>query len=361
MKKILLILLSVGYLFAADYNLSVPTVDLRGFYMDRSFDGTAPNTSSLNVGGIIREKAYLGDAIVTVAWYGSYQVSGMHTEQEAIGTSLIKPNGEDIGFVGEANIALYGFSLGRQRLSTPLMNDHDLRMLPAVYEAYTYTTDSYFGFKTQVGLVTQYSGFVSKLGKFQAPASWGDDGLSYIYVTGNGANAQWVHTNDTTSSLIKNYGYLDYSHKVSNVLLQGQIGSNDYNNREDSMMVGVKASTDVGMFNVAILGNKIYDNNWKAIESGAMYSDWMQGYGDYTPSEAYGIQIGTTIDSLFLKIGAVNVDSDLSDDFAEYQFDGAYTFNKHNKLRVRYSQKDQSEHSNKADRNDLRVIYDLNF
>lgn len=361
MKKIILLLLSVGTLFATDFNLTQPTADLRGFYMDRSFDGTAPHARSLNVGGIIKEKAHLGDAVATVAWYGSYQVTGMYSEQEAIGTSLVKPDGGDIGFVGEANIAMYGFSLGRQRLSTPLMNDHDLRMLPAVYEAYNYTTDSHYGFKTQVGLVTRYTGFCSKLDKFSAPATWGDDGLSYIYVTGNGLNAQWVHANDTTGSLIKNFGYLDYSHKVGSVTLQGQVGSNDYNNRKDSMMAGVKASTDIGMFTVSILGNKIYGNNWKAIESGAMYTDWMQGYGDYTPSEAYGAQIGTTINGVMLKIGAVNVESDLSDDFVEYQFDGAYTFNTHNKLRVRYSEKDQSIHSNKADRNDLRIIYDLSF
>jgi hypothetical protein len=142
-------------------------------------------------------------------------------------------------------------------------------------------------------------------------------------------------------------------------------------------LVGGKIGTTVGMFDLALLYDKVSDNAFQAFESGPMYSDWQQGYGPYEASTAVGGQIVLKpMSDVSLKVGFVDVKSDtnlLVDDFTELNIDAKYTINSYSKIRVRYSMKDQSDASEKLrfdgvdgnggreDRDDFRIIYYMNF
>jgi hypothetical protein len=132
------------------------------------------------------------------------------------------------------------------------------------------------------------------------------------------------------------------------------------------------------MFDVAAAYDKITGYRFQAFESGPMYTDWQQGYGNYEASTAFAGQIIVhPMSGLSLKFGYADVSADngnLRDDFTEFNFDGKYTINDWSKLRVRYSIKNQSAASNanrggvnpngstgREDRNDFRVQYYINF
>jgi hypothetical protein len=121
----------------------------------------------------------------------------------------------------------------------------------------------------------------------------------------------------------------------------------------------------MGMFDFTLLYDKVDDNDFKAVESGPMYSDWQQGYGNYEPSEAFGGQIiAHPFAGMSFKVGYVDVAADEGfdrDDFTEMNIDAKYKINAMSKLRVRYSQKDQTETSSREDRDDFRIIYYLDF
>lgn len=355
---VLMSLMAATAMWGAD----TPSAELRAFYMHRDFDNTAPITQSMNVGGIVKYSKEFDKAKVNLGYYGSYQLQG-YTDQEAIGTSLVKSNGQNIAFLGEANIQAYGFTIGRQRLSTPLMNDHDLRMLPSVYQGITYNTALPYGFNGQIGYITKYSGFGSKYSGFSNENSkWGDRGLSYVHVSGNGMNAQWVHTNDAAHDIpITDFGYADYQFNIGSVYVKPQAGFNNYKNQKNSTMVGIKVGTKISVVDVAILGNQITGNRWKAIESGAMFTDLQQGYGDYDQSQSIGAAVGGAIGSLDARFTMARVVSLYVDDYNEMQADLTYQIVKDHKVRVRYSVKDQTPESHRADRNDFRVIYYWSF
>jgi hypothetical protein len=96
-----------------------------------------------------------------------------------------------------------------------------------------------------------------------------------------------------------------------------------------------------------------------------MYTDWQQGYGNYEASTAFGGQIvAHPMADLSVKLGYVDVSSDegnVRDDFSETNVDIKYALTDYSKVRVRYSLKDQTDESDREDRDDFRIIYYLNF
>ncbi|MRI59004.1 MAG: hypothetical protein C6H99_05815, partial [Epsilonproteobacteria bacterium] len=375
------------------------SANMRLFYMVRTYDEDKtgiPDAKALTFGGIVKyQSASLNGFDFGFAYYGSHRVGGFFSREEGIGTSLLQPDGEDISFLGEAYVEYKQEDLllkvGRQRLSTPLMNDHDLRMLPSVYEAAKLQKG--FGDVTmELGYVQSYSGFVSKLSGFDdMDQKWGEDGLGYIYMIYKGIEdltlrAQYIAAISDTDSqgnliAIGDYRYADLSYKLpygTRSYFKAQIGGNNYYIGEDSLMYGAKVGTGFGeSFDIALLFDKIEDNNFKAVEAGPMYSDWQQGYGPYEPSTAYGAQMWfKPFEKTSLKLGYVKVNSDtplLIDDYAEFNLDLKYAINSYSKLRIRFSRKDQSSESEalrydddpnnggREDRDDFRIIYYINF
>ncbi len=53
----------------------------------------------------------------------------------------------------------------------------------------------------------------------------------------------------------------------------------------------MKTGTTVGQFDLALMYNRIEGNRFRAVEAGPMYTDWQQGYGNYEPSDAVGVQV----------------------------------------------------------------------
>jgi len=376
------------------------SANLRVFYMDRSFDEDrtgVPDAQALTAGGILKYES--GDFYglkFGFAYYGSHRVGDFFSREEGIGTSLLQPDGDDIAFLGEAylqyTVGNTMFKAGRQQLSTPLMNGHDLRLLPSVYEAAILQNKDIADTLLEVGYVARYSGFTSKLSRFDdQDTKWGEDGLGYIYIKNQSVEnltvrAQYIKAlsdTDDTGALVavEDYKYIDMKYVLpvgTNTYFKAQYGGNSYNDGEDSTLLGAKVGTTLfDMIDVALLYDEISDNNFKAVEAGPMYSDWQQGYGPYEPSSAVGGQvIFRPVAGLSVKLGYVDVSSDtalLIDDFTEFNLDMKYKINDWSKVRVRYSIKDQSDESEalrydgidgnggREDRDDFRVIYYMNF
>ena len=360
---------------------------MRTFYFDRSFDvpGT-DNATALTFGGIMKyETGDYNGLKIGFAYYGSQKIGGMWTRDEGKATSILETGtGNDIGFLGEAylqyDMGKTMVKVGRQQLATPLIQNHDLRLLPSVYEAAIVRNKNIPDTMIELGYVTAYTGFTSTYNEFRDEnGKWGEDGLAYLSFENKSVNnlsirGQYVLSvsdKDKTDTTIAytGYRYLDANYKLpfgEKSYVKAQYGGNAYSVGDDSMMIGAKAGTTfANIVDVAVLFNQISDNNFKAVESGPMYSDWQQGYGNYEPSTALGGQlIVRPLDSLSLKVGYVDVAADdgyFRDDFSEFNFDGNYAINSWSKLRVRYSIKDQTDTASREDRNDFRVIYYTNF
>jgi hypothetical protein len=270
--------------------------------------------------------------------------------------------------------------VGRQQLATPLIQNHDLRLLPSVYEAGIIRNKDLADTMIEVGYVKRYTGFTSKENDFlDFNTRWGKDGLAYISFNNKSVKdltlrGQYVKAlsdtaSDGTPISVKDYRYFDLKYNLpfgNKTYLKAQYGGNSYQGADDSMLIGAKVGTTIlDIVDVAALYDQISDNSFKAVESGPMYSDWQQGYSNYEASTAFGGQvIVRPMSSLSLKVGYVDVSADegnVRDDFSEFNFDGKYTVNDYSKLRVRYSIKNQTDTSDREDRNDFRVIYYINF
>ena len=368
------------------------TAKLRTFYFDRTFDESNtgnPDAQALTFGGIIKYEsaAYYGWKF-GLAHYSSTRIGNIFTREEGKGTSILGRSGEDLAFLGEAylqyDIGNTMFKVGRQQLSTPLIQNHDLRILPSVYEAAIIRNKDIPDTMIEVGYVDRYTGFTSKDNGFTDKKT-GKDGLAYLSFTNKSiANlalrGQYVKAlTDGVSR--ETYTYLDAKYSVpmgKNTYIKAQYGGNTYLTEADSTLFGSKIGTTLGMFDVAAVYDKITGYRFQAFESGPMYTDWQQGYGNYEASTAFGGQLVIKpMSGLSLKFGYVDVSADngnLRDDFAEFNFDGKYTINDWSKIRVRYSIKNQSNASEanrggvnpngstgREDRNDFRIIYYMNF
>ncbi len=366
----------------------------RVFYFNRGFDApsTADNAQALTAGGIMKYETGLYNGLKAgIAYYGSHRLGNIFTREEGVGTSILeRGTGEDLSFLGEAyleyclNCVGEGLTnttikIGRQQLATPLIQNHDLRILPSVYEAVVIKNEDIKDTAIELGYVKRYSGFTSKDNGFlDQNAKWGEDGLGYISVKNStipnlSVRAQYVMAlsdEDKAGNTIKidDYRYIDAKYALpfgDKTYIKAQYGGNAYNVGDDSTLYGVKVGTSMGMFDFALLYDKVDDNEFKAVESGPMYSDWQQGYGNYEPSEAFGGQIiAHPFAGMSFKVGYVDVAADdgfARDDFTEMNIDAKYKINAMSKLRVRYSLKDQTDTSTREDRDDFRIIYYLNF
>ena len=362
------------------------SANMRTFFFDRSFDAPGvDNATALTFGGIMKyETGDYNGLKVGFAYYGSQRIGGMYSREEGSGTSILGRDGEDLGFLGEAYLEYTRdntmVKVGRQQLATPLIQNHDLRILPSVYEAAIVRNTDIPDTMVELGYVSRYTGFTSKENEFlDFNSKWGENGLAYLSFSNKsikdlsirGQYVLAVSDEDKTGATIAvtDYRYLDAAYNLpfgDKTYIKAQYGGNAYSVGNDSMLIGAKVGTTLaGMLDVAVLFDKISDNSFKAVESGPMYSDWQQGYGNYEASTAFGGQlIARPLDGLSLKVGYVDVSADegnVRDDFSEFNFDGKYAINSWSKIRVRYSNKDQTDTSDREDRDDFRVIYYTNF
>lgn len=367
------------------------TAALRTFYFDRTFDKSKTGNAdarALTFGGIIKyESAAYHGFKFGLAHYSSTRIGSIFTRKEGKGTSILGRSGEDLGFLGEAylqyDIGKTMFKVGRQQLSTPLMQNHDLRILPSVYEAAIIRNKDIPNTMIEVGFVDKYTGFTSKENAFLDKKT-GKDGLAYISLSNKSISnlslrGQYIKALTSTNAR-QSYSYADAKYSLpfgTNTYIKAQFGGNEYLKGPNSTLVGTKVGTTLGMFSIAALYDKVSSNAFQAFESGPMYSDWQQGYGPYEASTAFGGQLVVKpMSGLSVKLGYVDVQSDTSllvDDFSEFNLDAKYAINDWSKIRVRYSIKNQSKASEalrydgidgnggREDRDDFRIIYYMNF
>ena len=367
------------------------SANLRAFYLDRSFDEERTgkhNATALTAGGIIKyESSKFHKLSFGLAHYSSTRLGNKFSREDGIGTNILGRSGENLSFLGEAylkyNIGQTMIKAGRQRLSTPLIQNHDLRLLPSVYEAIILQNKDISNTLLEIGFIDRYTGFTSTENAFLDKKT-GKNGLLYFSFSNKGIKNLSIRGEyiDVLTDTIERekYTYFDAEYRFPlgiNSYIKGQFGTNSYKSSDDSTVVGVKSGTTLGKFDLAILYNKISDNQFQAFESGPVYADWQQGYGSFEPSEAFGGQIiYKPLSTLSLQLGFVDVQSDtnlLIDDFTELNLDLKYSINNWSKLRIRYSRKDQSSQSEallfdgvennggREDRDDFRIIYYMNF
>ena len=269
------------------------------------------------------------------------------------------------------------------------MEDLYLRILPTVYEAAIIRNRDIPKTTAEVGYVRSYSGFASKNSGFdENDETWGKAGLVYLYVKNSsirhlairGEYIKAVSDTDDSGETIplRDYRYVDIRYGLpvgTGSYLKAQYGGNSYNNAPDSALFGVKAGTTIlTMVEAALFFDKISCNNFEVIMASPMYTDWQQGYGLYEPSSAFGGEIIIRpLSDMRVRLIYVEVNSDteqLVDDFSEFNFDLKYRLNSWSRLRISYSRKNQTAASERLlkagkggreDRNDLRIIYRINF
>ncbi len=356
------------------------SLDLSVGYFNRGFDAPGINDAeALTAGGIAKyESANFNNFKVGLAYFGSHSLFGIIDRDKGRATAYLQSNGDDIAFLGEAYLdfdtGVNQLKLGRQRLSTPLMNDHNIRLLPSAYEAVVFRNKSLVNTIIELGYVTKYSGFTSRLSEFKSPdLRWGDDGLAYIYITTKLGNVslrgQFIDTLDDSGHR-KNFRYLDAAMPLpygENSYIKAQYGGTAYQVGDTSKMFGMKTGTSFGSVDVAFVYNSIRDANFQAIEAGPMYTDWQQGYGPYQPSDAYGVQVifHPNVKSS-IKLGYVDVDGkdgSRVDKYGEFNLDAKYNITDVSSVRLRYSTKNQEHEDIKGryDRDDLRLYYYHDF
>jgi len=345
-----------------------------GYFIRKFDDPGVDDAEALTGGGIVKyETAPYHQIKVGLAYYGSHNL-GIVDRDKGAGTSFLQTDGEDIAFIGEGYVQVgtgnHQVKVGRQRLATPLMDDHNLRLLPSSYEAVVYRNKALENTSLEFGYVKRYSGFGSRFSGFESPDSvWGEDGLAYVYATSKvgivDVRGQFIDMMDDTGSL-KNVRYADLSVPIevgTKSYVKAQYGGTSYQEADSALMLGLKAGTTVSTVDLALVYNTIRDGNFQAVEAGPMYTDWQQGYGPYQPSEALGTQVVFYPSSQSsVKLGYVDVngiDGSRVDEFVESNIDARYKFTDVSSFRVRYSIKDQAfeDENGRYDRTDFRMYY----
>lgn len=352
------------------------TLDARVFYFDRRFDlPDTPPARALTGGGIAKYETVAFNSLkAALGFYGSFSLFGIIDRELGTGTALLQSDNDDIAFVGEAYVdydtGQNQLKAGRQRLATPLINDRDFRILPSVFEAMVYRNRSLTDTTLEAGYVYSESGIGSTYSGFEQQTKlWGQDGLGYIYggttVNDISLRGQFVNTLES-SGLYRNFSYLDTNVPISvgtGTHIQAQAGGTAYQAEPSATMFGFKLSTLLSRFSMALVYNQIRTNKYSAVEAGPLFTDWQQGYGNYEPSEALGVQLGYDFNNkLHLSAGYVDIESVDGDDFnldtyVESVFDLQYKFNQSFNVRLRYSEKNQAQDSDREDRQDFRVIF----
>jgi len=119
---------------------------IRSFWVDRKYQGTAGNTTHRDgwaIGGHLKYEtaAYEGLSFGT-AFYTSnaLDISSNRADYSSNDMTLLGPDNKDYAFMGEA-FAQYKrgntiFKAGRQKLNTPMAGTDDARMVPNLFEGY---------------------------------------------------------------------------------------------------------------------------------------------------------------------------------------------------------------------------------
>ncbi len=377
------------------------SVDAQLFYYNRQYNTGVKSSEALTLGGIMKYvSADYNNFKVGTALFTNNLIADVTSRDRVHGSSQLDNVGDgNINFVGEAYLEYKNgktmVKIGRQRFKQPILNDWPNRTLPTSYEAIRVENKDIANTTLEVGFVNSDTGFGSRENEFeQREDIYGDDGLGYIYVTNKSVKglklrAQYVkalsdeHKSGATTTKIvySDFRYADFKYSLpygKKTYITGQYLGNTYEDQDDSMTLGAKAGTTVGMFDLAAIYVQVFDNKHEKIGSNKTFSFTQQGY-DMKPSTAVGGYIvakpikNLSIKALYLDVSADDYGSNAgaalsnkksNDEFKQTAFDVKYAINSWSSLRIRYSDQDYSkwgESKGKIDSTDFRTIYRIKF
>lgn len=149
-KSLVMSLVAIGFISSANgaedlssmFNDGNVSGQVRAFYIDRQYEGSAGKTLHRNataIGGNLKfETADYEGLSLGAAFYTTNRVAS----SPDIDPSLFGKNSDGYSILGEAYLQYkYSntiFKAGRQKLDTPLAGSDDARMLPSLFEAYLF-------------------------------------------------------------------------------------------------------------------------------------------------------------------------------------------------------------------------------
>ena len=409
MKKIILSALAVMLLasvssagddFGAALKNGKFSVTAKVFYFNRNYSGGTGDQEALTAGGYI---GYVSDdfnGLKVGATYFTNNSLDIVDRHRNNGTLLLEsPSNKNINLMGEAyleyNVNKFKIKVGRQILTTPILNRYEIRALPASHEAATIQSSHIPNTTVELGYVNARTHLGSKFGDFEKEESrFGDDGLGYLYVTNKSIDnltlrAQYIkalsdeynNAGVITKVAVTDYRYADLKYTLPSygkkTYISVNYAGNGYESQDDSMMFGLKVGTTFGMFNVCAVYAQVFDNNFKYIDHEILYTSWQRGYGTHGPSKGLGAMVSfKPMKDLSVLTRFVNVSPDdyssnasgtgknYANDFTEFNFDTTYALNDWSKFRVRYANKNVSSAANSVgqyDVQDFRLMYCIRF
>ena len=239
--------------FLRDTKLSY---DHRTYYFARRNSSNDKPEALTTFGQIVYESGRWNNFGIRTVYYNSTEINSSRGD-----TGLLRPGQHNISVIGEANLS-YKFTntflkdsevrLYRQKLSLPYINQHDIRMLPAVHEAYTISRKS--------SSLNYIAGHIEKFKDYDqetflhmssaAGARGTSKGLSMV-------GARYVVNDSFSIGAIDYYGHDTFNTFYTEATYNTQI-SNDTNLRVSGQWTQQKSVGDdlVGNFDTGLLAGE---------------------------------------------------------------------------------------------------------
>jgi len=187
-----------------------------------------------------------------------------------------------------ANYADTTFIAGRQTLDTPMIGSFDWLLAPSGFEAYTLVNKS-------VNNLTLVASFVDKLrannsGEEFAKLDGDNFTIGASYNDAFSANI-WYYNVDAA-----NYTevYADAGYKYSNVKVEGQIVSTNFDDDgEDSTVYGVKVSGSLSNINLAASYASVNDREAGMVEVDSIYTSSWNTFASQIVTDSFKVEAGT--------------------------------------------------------------------
>ena len=178
-KKLMLSAIAIGLISSANVNAAenLSTMfsegkvsgQVRMFYLDREYQGTAGNTTHRNayaVGGNLKfETAEFNGLSLGTAFYTTNRIKWLDynngSEPAKTDSTLFGPNDKGYNILGEAYVQYKRgnttFKGGRQKFNSPLLGTDDARMIPNLVEGYVLTNKDIKDTTVIAGHITKFA------------------------------------------------------------------------------------------------------------------------------------------------------------------------------------------------------------
>jgi hypothetical protein len=336
-------------LHAGEMNVKV-SGELRSFFFQRDYKAGSTDKEAFAVGGVVRGR--IDPTATLTAGLSLYTSQGAHlndSSKDVYNLLATDESGEHENYtaLGEAFIDMHyhsiGLRLGRQEMSTPWVNLHDVRMTPQSFDSVTMR----WGILDEVSIHLCYvAGMKYKTDTHAESMSetagfGGNGGLSCLGIERVGEIGLQVWSYRAHDMWDDYYLRVNYAPKASSLffnvryLRRDSIGEQLAGN-QNTWHTGITGGLKLGAasFRVAYSrngqrtvlhkwGHDITISNQVTVADRADEKAWLLG-GSYTPSSVPGLKLGISL----AKHVTPDVGENHSPDSREYNFDVKYSLAK---------------------------------